>query len=130
MTGTTVATRTVEGPIYREPPAPARFLVYGFALSSPLLTLCALILPGALVARFGPEAGGIAIASAGTLAYVVALWAAVRRTRRLAARFTPPLALPGDIWNIGVAEPPRRSRNWPLRFTWRRPPGGAKSLAA
>ena len=121
---------TAQGPIYREPPAPARFFVYGFALSSPLLTLAALFLPAALLARYGMEAGGIAVASAGSLAYVVALWVAVRRVRRLAVRFTPPLALPGDIWNIGVAQPPRRSSNWPLRLFRRRPPDDGTRLAA
>jgi hypothetical protein len=110
---------TFGGPIYREPTAPARFFVYGFALSSPLLTLFALIIPGALVARYGSEAGGIAIASGGSFVYALGLWISVGRVRRLAARFTPPLALPGDIWNIGVAQPSRRSRNWPLRFAFR-----------
>jgi hypothetical protein len=121
---------TARGPIYREPPAPARFFVYGFALSSPLLTLAALFLPAALLARYGTEPGGIAIACVGSVAYVIGLWAAVRRIRRLAARFTPPLALPGDIWNVGVAEPPRRSKNWPIRFAWRRSPDGGRKLAA
>jgi hypothetical protein len=130
MSGITAAARPHEGPIYREPPAPARFFVYAFALCSPLLTLFVPILPGALVARYGTAFSGIAIASVVTLAYVIGLWFAVRRSRRLASRFTPPLALPGDIWNIGVAEPPRRSRNWPIRLMWRRPPDGRKRLAA
>src|SRR5439155_5666309 len=99
-------------PVYREPPALARLFVHAFALSTPLLTLVALVLPGALLARFGMEAGGIAVATAVTTGYVAALGAGVRGVRRLAARFTPPLPLAGDIWNIGVAEPPRRSRNW------------------
>ena len=103
-------------PVYREPPALARVFVHAFALSSPLLSLVALVLPGALLARYGMEAGGIAVATAVTLAYVGVLAVGVRTVRRLAARFTPPLPLAGDIWNIGVAEPSRRSRNWPIRF--------------
>jgi len=115
---------SIQEPIYREPPAPARVFVYAFALASPLLSLVALVLPAAVMVRFGREPGGIAIASGATLAYVLVLAMALRRARRLAARFTPPLPLPGDIWSIGVAEPKRRSRNWPLRLRLRRPPNG------
>ena len=42
-------------PVYREPPALARLFVHAFALSSPLLSLVALVLPGALLARYGME---------------------------------------------------------------------------
>ena len=121
---------TLEGPIYREPSAPARFFIYAFALATPLLTLVVLVLPAALVANYGSSTGGVVIASTVTLGYIVCLAAAVRRVRRLAVRFTPPLALPGDIWNIGVAQPPRRSKNWPLRLVWRRPPDDGKTRVA
>jgi hypothetical protein len=57
--------------------------------------------------------------------YVGAMAAALRRVRVLTARFTPPLALPGDIWNLGVAPPPKRSSNRPIRLR-RRPPNGGK----
>ncbi|HJR18138.1 MAG TPA: hypothetical protein VJ922_00315, partial [Actinomycetota bacterium] len=50
----------------------------------------------------------------------------VRRARRLASRFTPPLPLPGDIWRIGTPPPPKRSSNWPLRLRRRPPDGGAR----
>jgi len=103
-------------PVYRDPPAPARLFVYSVALAMPFLTLAALILPGTLVSRYGMDLNGIVVATVATSAYVGLLVVAVRGTRRLAARFTPPLPLPGDIWNIGVAQPPKRSRNWPIRF--------------
>ena len=90
-------------PIYREPPALARLFVYGFALVSPLLALSALLIPAAVLVRTGTDAGGIAVASCVTLVYVILLAAAVRRVRALASRFTPPLPLPGDIWNLNDA---------------------------
>jgi len=114
-------------PIYREPPALARLFVYGFALVSPLLALSALLIPAAVLVRTGTDAGGIAVASCVTLVYVLLLAAAVRGVRRLAARFTPPLPLPGDIWNLGVSQPPRRSSNWPLRLRRRGPNGGSSA---
>lgn len=119
-----------EAPVYREPGTPARLFVYAFALVAPLMTIFAGLLPAALLARFGTEAGGIAITSVLSVAYLSGLVLAVRRVRVLAARFTPPLPLPGDIWNIGVAPPPRRSRNWPIRFRRpRRPNGGLTATA-
>ena len=110
---------TQSAPLYRDPGALARLFVYAFALSTPLLTLTVLFLPAALVGA----SGSWVVALAATAGYVAGLAVAVKRVRILAARFTPPLPLPGDIWNIGVAEPPRRSRNWPIRFR-RRPTGG------
>lgn len=101
--------------LYREPGTPARLFVYGFALASPLLVMGAGIVPGAVAVRLsGP--GRYAAAAATAIAYVALFFAGFRSVRRLASRFTPPLPLPGDIWNNGVAEPPRRSRNWPIRF--------------
>jgi hypothetical protein len=98
-------------PIYREPGIVARLFVQVFAMSSPLLTLVALIVPAGLFVK-----AGTFVAAVSGVAYALALVAGVRAVRRLASRFTPPLTLPGDIWNIGVPEPPRRSRNWPIRF--------------
>jgi hypothetical protein len=119
----------VQGPIYREPPALARFFVYGFALAAPLLTGGVALLPAAIVANAGMGAGIVALAVAAGLAWLGLLVLAVRRVRALAARFTPPLPLPGDIWNIGSPAEKRRSRNWPLRLR-RRPPGGGVRTAA
>jgi len=123
---------TLEGPTYREPGVLARLFVYTFALSTPLLTGVAFLLPAVVVVRSGSHPAGIALAAALTLVYVGAMAAALRRVRVLTARFTPPLALPGDIWNIGVAPPPKRSSNWPIRFRRRSPSGGkpAGRLAA
>lgn len=123
---------SLEGPTYREPGTLARVFVFTFALSAPLLTGVAFLLPAALVASAGAGTGGIALAAGSTAVYLTALVAAVRRVRILTARFTPPLALPGDIWNIGVPPPPRRSSNWPIRFRRRTPDGGkpASRLAA
>lgn len=116
---------TQSAPLYRDPGTLARLFVYAFAFSTPLLTIGAGLLPAAIVASSGADGDAWAIATVATLAYVAALAVAVRRVRILSARFTPPLPLPGDIWNIGVAQPPRRSRNWPIRFRRRpRPPGG------
>jgi hypothetical protein len=117
--------RSLEGPTYREPGTLARMFVYTFALSAPLLTGLAVLLPAGIVVRAGSDGSGIALATVATLTYLTGLVAAVRRVRVLTARFTPPLALPGDIWNIGVAPPPRRSSNWPIRLR-RRPPDGDK----
>lgn len=105
---------------YREPGTPARLFVYGFAWLSPVLTLGIGIVPAGTYVG----AGAIAASFAG-VAYVSVLLLGVRAARRLGGRFTPPLALPGDIWNIGVPEPPRRSSNWPIRL-FRRPPGGTR----
>jgi hypothetical protein len=116
---------SLEGPTYREPGTLARLFIYAFALSAPLLTGVAFLLPAGVLVRTGTSAAGIALAAAVTLAYIGAMAAALRRVRSLGARFTPPLALPGDIWNIGVPPPPRRSSNWPLRLR-RRPRGGGK----
>jgi hypothetical protein len=116
---------SLEGPTYREPGTLARLFVYAFALSAPLLTGLAVLLPAGVVVRAGTDTFGIVVATVVTLAYLGGLIAAVRRVRVLTARFTPPLALPGDIWNIGIPPPPRRSSNWPLRFR-RRPKGGGK----
>jgi len=118
---------TVEEPIYREPPPPARFFVYAFALAAPLLSAGVALIPAAILANDGMHAGDIVLAVAAGGGYLGVLIAAVRRARVLAARFTPPLALPGDIWNIGVAPGPRRSSNWPIRLRPRRPPNGGKA---
>ena len=104
------------GPEYREPNALVRAFVYAFALAAPLLTLIAGVLPASILVRTGSESGAWMFAVFITAAYVALLAAGVRVSRRAAARFTPPLALPGDIWNIGVAHPSRRSRNWPIRL--------------
>jgi len=101
---------------YREPPVLARGFVYVFALCAPILTLFVALLPATLIAHLGADRTPIGIAAAVTALYVAILVLCVRGARRVAARFTPPLALPGDIWNIGVAQPPKRSRNWPIRF--------------
>jgi hypothetical protein len=111
-------------PIYREPGALARIFVQTFALTSPLLTAIAPLIPAGIVAATGYSGAGIALATGAGLAYILGLVACLRGVRHLASRFTPPLTLPGDIWNIGVAEPSRRSRNWPIRFRRRRGPNG------
>jgi len=118
---------SLEGPTYREPGTAARFFVYTFALSAPLLTGFAVLIPAGVVVRVGSDSFGIALASVVTLAYLAGMIAAVRRVRVLTARFTPPLALPGDIWNIGVPPPSRRSSNWPLRLRRRPPDGGNRA---
>lgn len=117
-------------PIYREPGTLARLFVQTFALSSPLLTLIAPLIPVGIVTSMGYTGGGIALATVAGVAYVLTIAVCIRGVRRLASRFTPPLTLPGDIWNIGVAEPPRRSRNWPIRFRRRRGPNGGRALHA
>jgi hypothetical protein len=111
-------------PIYREPGTVARLFVQTVAFTSPLLTAIAPLVPAGIVASTDHSAGGIALACGAGVAYILGLIACLRGVRRLASRFTPPLTLPGDIWNIGVAEPTRRSRNWPLRFRRRRGPNG------
>jgi hypothetical protein len=110
--------------LYKEPGTPARFFVYGFAALSPLLTLGVIIAPAIALVRVEGTAGVVAGVATG-LAYAGLLAFGVRRARRLASRFTPPLPLPGDLWNIGVPQPPRRSSNWPLRLRRRPPDGGA-----
>ncbi len=117
-------------PIYREPGALARVFVQTVALTSPLLTAITPLIPAGIVAATDNSAGGIALATGAGVAYILGLVACIRGVRRLASRFTPPLALPGDIWNIGVAEPPRRSRNWPIRFRRRRGPNGGVAAHA
>lgn len=106
--------------LYREPGTPARLFVYGFAALSPLLTLGLILVPAGIYVRT-EGAAGIAAAAGAFAAYAGLLLAGIRGVRRLASRFTPPLPLPGDIWNIGTPEPPRRSSNWPIRL-FRRPP--------
>ncbi len=117
-------------PIYREPGVIARIFVQTFALASPLLTLFVLFLPAGIVGAAGIDTQGVTMATVATLAYVALIAACIRGVRRLASRFTPPLTLPGDIWNIGVAEPPRRSRNWPIRFRRRRGPNDGVAVRA
>ncbi|MFY9589100.1 MAG: hypothetical protein WAT66_16795 [Actinomycetota bacterium] len=117
-------------PIYREPGTPARLFVQTFAFTSPLLTAITPLVPAGIVASTDQSAGGIALAASAGVAYVLGLIGCLRGVRRLASRFTPPLTLPGDIWNIGVAEPPRRSRNWPIRFRRRRGPNGGMTAPA
>lgn len=104
--------------LYKEPGFSARLFVYGFAFASPLLILAGGLVPAAFAIRFDGTAR-IAVAVVAGLAYAAVFASIFRAVRHLASRFTPPLALPGDIWNIGVASPPRRSRNWPIVF--RRP---------
>jgi len=111
-------------PIYREPGVIARTFVQTVALSSPLLTAITPLVPAGIVASTGYSGAGIALAAVAGVAYVLLLVVCIRGVRRLASRFTPPLTLPGDIWNIGVASPPRRSRNWPIRLRRRRGPNG------
>ena len=117
-------------PIYREPGVIARLFVQAVAFTSPLLTAIAPLVPASIVASTDYSAVGIALASVSGLAYILGLVACIRGVRRLASRFTPPLTLPGDIWNIGVAEPSRRSRNWPIRFRRRRGPNGGMAARA
>ena len=117
-------------PIYREPGTLARLFVQTVTLCSPLLTAITPLIPAGVVASTGYTASGIALASGAGAGYVLGLVVCVRGVRRLASRFTPPLTLPGDIWNIGVAEPPRRSRNWPIRFRRRRGPDGGVATHA
>lgn len=118
-----------ESPTFREPGILARIFVFTFALAAPILTLGGVLLGAAIVMGGEADTGSIVAGSLAGLAYFAAFAVSVRRVRVLAARFTPPLPLPGDIWNIGVAPPPRRSRNWPIRFRWRRPPNGGKAAA-
>jgi hypothetical protein len=118
---------SLDGPTYREPGTLARIFVYSFALAAPLLTIGGILLGAAVVMRGAADASAIVTGALVGLAYFLVFVIVVRRVRVLAARFTPPLPLPGDIWNIGVAPPPRRSRNWPIRFRWRRPPNGGKA---
>jgi hypothetical protein len=121
-----MTTQIASAGLYREPGTPARLFVYGFAALSPLLTLGLIVVPAAVSVRMEGAAGIVAAAAACT-AYAGLLAFGVRRVRRLASRFTPPLPLPGDIWRIGVAEPPRRSSNWPIRL-FRKPPDGGVGL--
>lgn len=51
---------------------------------------------------------------------VASLLAGIRAVGRVAAKITPPLPLPGDIWNLGLPSVKKRSRNWPLRLRVRR----------
>jgi hypothetical protein len=117
-------------PIYREPGALARIFVQAFSLVSPLLTAITPLIPAGIVASSGYDGAGIALATVAGVAYLLALVAGVRAVRHLASRFTPPLTLPGDIWNIGIPEPPRRSRNWPIRFRRRHGPNGGAAVRA
>ena len=121
-----MTTEIASARLYREPGMPARLFVYGFSALSPVLTLGLLFVPGGVYAAI-PRSSGVLAAIGATIGYACLLAFGVRRTRRLASKFTPPLALPGDIWNIGVPEPPRRSSNWPLRL-FRRPPDDGVSL--
>jgi hypothetical protein len=52
------------------------------------------------------------------LARLIARYRARRSERR---RFRPPRPAPGDIWNLGVPFPPKRSSNWPIRLGVRVP---------
>ena len=117
-------------PVYREPGTVARLFVQTFTLSSPLLTAITPLVPAGIVASTDYSTAGIALATGAALAYILGLVVCIRAVRRLASRFTPPLTLPGDIWNIGVPEPPRRSRNWPIRFRRRRGPNGGVAVHA
>ncbi|MGH2794804.1 MAG: hypothetical protein ACRDKG_10920, partial [Actinomycetota bacterium] len=87
------ASERLDDGLYKEPGTPARFFVYGFAALSPLLTLGVIFAPAVAVVRV-EGSGEIAAAIAAGLAYAGLLGFGVRRARRLAARFTPPLPLP------------------------------------
>jgi hypothetical protein len=63
----------------------------------------------------GAELGSAVGACAGVVS-AASLLAGLRAVGRIAARITPPLPLPGDIWNLGVPSVKKRSRNWPLRL--------------
>ena len=119
-------TETASAGLYREPGMPARLFVYGFAALSPLLTLGVIVAPAAVLVRFDGTSEIVAAVTAG-LGWALLLGVGIGRARRLASRFTPPLPLPGDLWNIGVAQPPRRSSNWPIRLR-RRPPDGGRPV--
>jgi hypothetical protein len=93
---------------------------------SPLLTLGVIFVPAIVLVRMEGGAGEIVSAVLAGLGWAALLGFGVRRARRLASRFTPPLPLPGDLWNIGVPQPPKRSSNWPLRLRRRRPDGGTR----
>lgn len=120
-----MTTQSASAGLYREPGTPARLFVYGFAALSPLLALGMIFVPAVVSVRIdgGARTAAAIAASAG---YAGLLLFGLRRVRRLASRFTPPLPLPGDIWRIGVAEPPRRSSNWPIRLFRRRPDDGVR----
>lgn len=120
-----MTTQVASAELYREPGTPARLFVYGFAALSPLLTLGLIVVPAGVSVRM-EGAAGIVAATAACAGYAGLLAFGVRRVRRLASRFTPPLPLPGDIWRIGVAEPPRRSSNWPIRLFRKRPDDGVR----
>ena len=120
-----MTTQIASAGLYREPGTSARLFVYGYAALSPLLTLGLIVVPAVVAARTEGAAGTVA-AIVATAGYAAMLAYGVRRTRRLASRFTPPLPLPGDIWRIGVASPPRRSSNWPIRLFRGKPDDGAR----
>ena len=117
-------TETASAGLYKEPGTPARLFVYAFAALSPLLTLGVIVAPAAALVRLDGSSEIVAASAAG-VGWALLLGLGVRRARRLASRFTPPLPLPGDLWNIGVPQPPRRSSNWPIRLRRRTPQGGS-----
>lgn len=125
-----MATEIASAGLYKEPGTPARLFVYGFAALSPLLTLGVIIAPALVLVRMESGAGEIVAAVLAGAGWAAVLGFGVRLARRLASRFTPPLPLPGDLWNIGVPQPPRRSSNWPIRLRRRSPDGGARLRAA
>lgn len=125
-----MTTEIASAGLYKEPGTPARLFVYGFAALSPLLTLGVIIAPAIALARMDEGAAEIVVAVLAGMGWAALLGFGVRRARRLASRFTPPLPLPGDLWNIGVPQPPRRSSNWPLRLKRRPPEGGARLRTA
>lgn len=120
-----MTTQSASAGLYREPGTPARLFVYGFAALSPLLTLGLMVVPAIVSVRM-EGGGGIIAAIVAATGYAGLLAIGVFGTRRLASRFTPPLPLPGDIWRIGVAQPPRRSSNWPIRLVRKRPDDGVR----
>ena len=124
-----MTTEIASAGLYKEPGTPARLFVYGFAALSPLLTLGLIIAPAIALVRMD-GAGEIVAAVLAGVGWAGLLGLGVGRARRLASRFTPPLPLPGDLWNIGVPQPPRRSSNWPLRLRRRPPDGGGRLRTA
>jgi hypothetical protein len=95
-------------------PVLAAATVYVLAFTFPLLV--AGVLAAAPLVWFGAHDGpGGAIASAFVLVAGILF---LRKLRwwiaSLNARIWPPLPLPGDLWNFGVAPPPKRSSNWPI----------------
>lgn len=87
------------------------FAVYAFLGVVPFLAAglfyASVVAAAGIGIAFGVSVGVVSLAS---------LLAGVRAVGRVAAKITPPLPLPGDIWNLGLPSVKKRSRNWPLRL--------------